>query len=84
MTINNLIVFLITVLFIPIIVLMIMYAGFSYFMAQGDPKKLVSLKSMAKHIILGMLLILCAWLIVKVTLTIVVKDEDSALQFLQK
>lgn len=84
MTINNLIVFLITVLFIPIVVIMIMYAGFSYLMAQGDPKKLVSLKSMAKHIILGMLLVLCAWLVVKVLLTVVVKDDDSALQFLQK
>lgn len=83
-TINNLIVFLITVLFIPIVVLLFMYAGFSYLMAQGDPKKLVSLKSIIKHIALGMLLVLCAWLIVKVTLTIVVKDSDSALQFLQK
>lgn len=84
MTINNLIVFLITTLFIPIVVIMIMYAGFRYLTAQGDPKKLISLKSLIKHIVLGMLLVLCAWLIVKVTLTIVVKDDDSALQFLQK
>lgn len=83
-TINNLITFLITVLFVPIVVIMFMYAGFRYLMAQGDPKKLVDLKSLIKHIALGMILILSAWLIVKVILTVLVKDEDSALQFLQK
>lgn len=83
-TINNLIVFLITVLFVPIIIIMFMYAGFKYLTAQGDPKKIINLKSLLKHIFIGILIVLSAWLIVKVLLTVLVKDTDSALQFLEK
>lgn len=83
-TINNLITFLITVVFVPVVIVMFIYAGFKYLAAQGDSKKLISLKSMLKHIIGGMLLILCAWLIVRTILTIVVRDEGSAVQFLGK
>ncbi|MEK7227924.1 MAG: hypothetical protein AAB681_01045, partial [Patescibacteria group bacterium] len=60
-----------------------MYAGFKYITAQGDPKKIVNLKKMIFNILIGMLLVLCSWLIVKVILTVLVKDEDSALQFLE-
>jgi hypothetical protein len=83
-TINNLITFLITVVFVPVVIVMFMYAGFKYIAAQGDSKKLISLKSMLKHIVGGMLLILCAWLIVRTILTVVVSDEQSAVQFLGK
>ena len=83
-TINNLIVFLITVLFVPIIIIMFMYAGFKYLTAQGDPKKIINLKSLLKHIFIGILIVLSAWLIVKVLLIVLVKDTDSALQFLEK
>ncbi len=82
-TVNNLIVFLITVVFVPVVIVMFMYAGFKYIAAQGDAKKLVSLKSMIKHIVGGMILILCAWLIVRTILVTVVKDEKGAVQFLQ-
>lgn len=82
-TINNLIVFLITKLFVPIVVFLFMYTGFKYIMAQGDPKKIVNLKKMIFNILIGMLLVLCSWLIVKVIMTVLVKDDDSALQFLE-
>lgn len=82
-TINKFITFLITVLFVPTIVLLCMFAGFKYLTAQGNPKKVADLKKMLLNIIVGMLLILCSWLIVKVILRILVKDSDSALQFLE-
>ena len=82
-TINNLITFLITKLFIPVVVFLFIYAGFKYITAQGDPKKIVDLKKIVFNILIGMLLVLCSWLIVKVVLTILVKDDDSALQFLE-
>lgn len=82
-TINNFITFLITTLFIPTIVLLIMFAGFKYITAAGNPSKVANLKKMIMNIVIGMLLILCAWLIVKVIITILVRDGDSALQFLE-
>ncbi len=82
-TLNNIITFLITTLFIPTVVLLFIYAGFKYITAQGDPKKIIDLKKLIINIFLGMLLVLCSWLIVKVILTVLVKDSDSALQFLE-
>lgn len=82
-TINNVITFLITTLFIPTIVLIIMFAGFQYITAAGNPSKVANLKKIIKNIVIGMLLVLCSWLIVKVILTVLVKDTDSALQFLE-
>ena len=82
-TINNLITFLITKLFVPIIILLLMYAGFKYITAQGNPSKKADLKKLLFNILIGILLVLCSWLIVKVILTVLVKDEDSALQFLE-
>ncbi len=82
-TINNLITFLITKLFIPILVLLFMFAGVKYITAQGNPAKVANIKKMVLNIIIGLLLVLCSWLIVKVILRILVKDSDSALQFLE-
>jgi hypothetical protein len=82
-TINNGITFLITTLFVPTLVIVFMTAGVKYILAQGDSKKIVSLKNIIKNILIGALLILCSWLIVKVVLTVLVKDSDSALQFLE-
>ena len=70
-------------LFIPIVVLLFVYAGYQYIMAQGNPSKVANLKKLVSNILLGIILILCSWLIVKVILTVLVQDEDSALQFLE-
>lgn len=82
-TINKFITFLITTLFVPTIILLFMLAGFKYLTAQGNPSKVANLKKMIINIVVGMLLVLCSWLIVKVLLTILVRDDDSALQFLE-
>jgi type IV secretory pathway VirB2 component (pilin) len=51
-------------------VVMILYLGYSYLTAGGNPAQHAKLLSMAKHMILGLLLILCAFLIVKSILSI--------------
>jgi hypothetical protein len=82
-TINNFITFLITTLFVPTLVIIFMAAGVKYILAQGNAAKIANLKKILINIIIGVLLILCSWLIVKVLLTILVKDDASALQFLE-
>jgi hypothetical protein len=81
--VNNLITFLITTLFIPIIIILFMYAGFKYITAEGNPSKVANLKKMLGHIVVGMLLVLCSWLIVKTIITIVSSDEIGTTQFLK-
>lgn len=81
--VNNLIVFLIKELFIPIIILLFMYAGYQYITANGNPAKVANLKKMVGHIVLGMLLVLCSWLIVKTLISILSSDTDGVLQFLK-
>jgi Type IV secretion system pilin len=81
--INNLINFMITTLFIPIVVLLFMYAGFKYITAQGNPAKRANLKKMVGNIVIGMILVLCSWLIVKTVLSVLLRDDAGALQFLE-
>lgn len=66
---NKIIDFIIKTLLMPVIVLMIMYTGFQYLMARGNPGQHAKLLSLIKHIIGGVVLILCAWLIVRVLMT---------------
>ncbi|HTH93138.1 MAG TPA: hypothetical protein VL576_01500 [Candidatus Paceibacterota bacterium] len=68
--INNLINFFFRTLLVPIFVIMIMYLGFGYITAGGKPGQHAKLASMAKHMVLGLVLILCAFFIVKVILSI--------------
>jgi hypothetical protein len=63
--INNLIEFALKDLLIPLFVFMIMYAGYSYITAMGNESKIVKLKSLFMHMIGGLVLVLCSWLIVK-------------------
>lgn len=85
-TVNNIIYFLITIVFIPVVVIMFMYAGYTYITAGGDSKKVVKVRSLLKHIVLGMVIILCAWLIVRTFMSVLVRDtgpgEVSPNQFL--
>lgn len=80
--INKLIEFAITRLFFPIFIVAILYVGYTYLTAGGDPKKVASVKKMAWHILLGILLVLGAWLIVKTTLDVIGADEAAV--FLQE
>jgi hypothetical protein len=65
---NNLLNFFFSTLLLPIFVVMVMYLGYSYIAAQGKPGQHAKLGSMAKHMVLGLLLMLCAWVIVKTIL----------------
>lgn len=73
--INNLMSFFFKVLLMPLFVLMIMYAGFSYIKAQGNPGQHVKLMGMFKNMIFGLLIVLCSYLIVRVIITTMVKPE---------
>ena len=66
---NNVIKFFFKVILVPIILIGIVWAGISYFGAQFNAVKKVDVKAMFGHIIVGILLILCAWLIVYSLLT---------------
>jgi hypothetical protein len=60
-----------------------MYAGFKYITAQGNPAKTANLKKMVGNIVIGMILVLCSWLIVKTVLSVLLSDDSGALQFLE-
>jgi hypothetical protein len=68
--INNVMNFFFQSLLLPIFIVMVLYLGYSYLAAQGKPGQHAKLGSMAKHMVLGLVLMLCAWLIVKTILSI--------------
>jgi len=78
--INNLIDFLITDVLLVIIIIMFIYAGFKYVTSQGNPGKTANLKGMIGHIVGGLVIILCAWLVVK-TILVVLGYKDALLFF---
>lgn len=82
---NNVIAFFFKVLLIPIFVLMLMYAGWQYLSAEGNPGKIANLKKMIGHFVGGVILILCSWLIVRTIMTTVLNDEfkDSGVELLE-
>lgn len=67
---NNLMNFFFNTLLLPIFVVMVLYLGYSYIAAMGKPGQHAKLGSMAMHMVGGLLLMLCAWLIVKTILAI--------------
>jgi|GEM_PF-3878082 len=72
---NNFITFFFKSLLVPIVVLMIMYAGFQYLTAEGNPSKKANLKKLIWNLIKGVLLILCSWLIVRTIMTTVLNED---------
>ncbi len=72
---NNLFTFFFKVLLMPLFIVMIVYAGFSYLRAQFNGGKKVELKSMFLHMVGGIILILCAWLIVHTILVLLGYEE---------
>ncbi len=67
---NNLMSFFFNTLLLPIVIAMIMYVGYSYIAALGKPGQHAKLGSMAMHLVLGLLLMLCAWVIVRAIISI--------------
>ena len=68
-------------LVLPIFIILLMYAGFKYITAGGDPSVHGKVRSILKHAVLGLVLVLCAWLIVKVILSSLGYNEG--LRFLE-
>jgi hypothetical protein len=77
---NNIISFLIKVILFPVIIFMFIYTGFKYITAMGNPTKTAKLKSLIFHVIGGLIIILCAWLLVR-TIMLVLGYTDSLLFF---
>lgn len=64
--INNLLQFLITVIFLPLFVIVFMYAGYQYLTAQGNSAKVANVKKLIMNVVIGLVIVLTAWLVVKV------------------
>jgi hypothetical protein len=63
---NNILTFLITTVFLPLFVLVFMYAGYTYLTAQGNPSKIANVKKLLINVIIGLVIVLTAWLLVRV------------------
>lgn len=83
---NNILTFFITVLMIPIFIMIIMYAGYKYLMAGANAGEKANLKKMFKNVVGGIILILCAWLIVRTIMTTLLNDQykQAGIEFLGK
>jgi hypothetical protein len=64
--INNLLQFLITTIFLPLFVLVFIYAGYQYLTAQGNSTKVANVKKLIMNVVIGLVIVLTAWLVVKV------------------
>jgi hypothetical protein len=73
---NTLMTFFFKTLLLPLFVVMIIYLGYSYIAAQGKPGQHAKLGSMAKHMVLGLLLMLLAWAIVRTVLSLIGYHDD--------
>ncbi|OGI77404.1 hypothetical protein A3C57_02150 [Candidatus Nomurabacteria bacterium RIFCSPHIGHO2_02_FULL_33_12] len=62
--INSTIKFFLTMVLLPIVILLISYSGFLFMTSAGNEEKRTKAKSIFKHVILGILMILGAWFIV--------------------
>ncbi len=73
---NNVMAFFFRTLLLPIFVVMVMYLGYTYLTANGNPAQHGKVASMAKHMVLGLLLMLCAWVIVRGVLSMIGYQDD--------
>jgi hypothetical protein len=73
---NNLITFLIKVILFPVVILMFVYMGYQYITSQGKPGMHAKLRTMIWKLVLGIVIILVAWVLVK-TLLVVIGYKDA-------
>ena len=61
-----------------------MYAGFKYITAEGNPSKIANLKKILGNIVLGIVIMLCAWLIVRTIMNVLLNEQfkKSGVEFL--
>lgn len=81
---NNIISFFFKQLLIPIFVIIIIFAGVKYITAEGNPSKIANLRKILWNIFKGLLLILCAWLIVRTIMNTLLSDDfkQGGIEFL--
>lgn len=81
---NNVISFFFTAILIPIVFIVLIYTGFKYIKAQGKPGMLATLGNTFKNLALGIVIILCAWLVVRTILVMVISgDFGDVLMFFE-
>lgn len=73
--INNVLNFLITTVFLPIFILVFIYAGYQYLTARGNASKITSVKKMLMSVVIGLVIVLTAWLVVKVLFQTIGVDQ---------
>lgn len=81
---NTFLTFFIKTLLIPIFVVIIIYAGVKYIRAGASGQGKANVKAMLGHVILGLVLILCSWLIVHTIMTTLLNDnfKQAGVEFL--
>lgn len=79
---NNALSFFFTVFLAPISICIFVYAGYQYIMAQGNAGKRANIKKMIGNLILGIVIILVAWLLVNTALRVV--GYNQSLLFFQE
>lgn len=79
--INNILSFLITTVFLPLFILVFMYAGYQYLTAQGNSAKVANVKKLLMKVVIGLVIVLTAWLVVKVLFQTI--GVDQGLLFLE-
>ncbi len=62
--INSLIKFFLTTILLPLLVVIISYAGFLFMFSGGNEEQRGKAKKIFKNIVIGLLLILCSWFII--------------------
>lgn len=81
--IKNIIDFLLIDVMVPAAIISIMFAGFKYVMARGNPGEIKKAHDIFYYIVVGIVLALAAWLIVN-TILIVLSGEGSQYNFLKQ
>lgn len=73
---NNLMGFFFKTVLPIILVVTIVYVGYSYITAGGNPSKRVKIGRLALNIVLGLLIMLCAWVVVQTILSVLGYHDD--------
>ncbi|HUC88524.1 MAG TPA: pilin [Candidatus Paceibacterota bacterium] len=66
--INNVINFLLITIVTPLVALILVYAGFLMIFSGGSSEKVTKAKSIIKNVVIGFVIALAAWLVVKTIL----------------
>ncbi len=72
--VNNVISFVLFKLLIPIAAIVIAYAGFLFLTSMGNPGKRTKAKELFLNVVIGLLIAVGAWLIIRTVLTLLGYD----------